>query len=734
MILDYVQDSNENLVLTSVETVEGDLNEVDFPALTFCHDQPHVHDSWTLPETILNFFETDCNNEVSGECSKTGMNRLMTKFKPFFEDLFDVFMDSPTTPTFTQGYKKHFCKLGMKVTLAIRNKTSIEDLTNNIKTSLLTSDLNVLNNELDSLEVDGDCHVSEVEGNVWTFLSKLKYWNRMVPKSLGTFLRTFQGYGNLGKALNDDIIGFLDCEKLSPVKYFHKIMIQLGRSLDFNVSLLDLPKLYNLQIPTTEASTPKFFYCDFEKENDLDPGVLTPTVQGFSECGQLWESYFTDGSDQIENNPYLVLNSTEQLCSSKLSEAIGGKLKDALRIMKFSYHIEDNKDITNLYDIISNSDLGYSMKPFSSIRLQGSWPDWQPKPFVFHDFVTGKFDSSSFEIKTNGFLPTITDNGLCTTWNTFTTDEIFKKEVIENHLKIFEGAKQPLDKATIRKISFILDRRSDYSFPMKLNQIQSFFSISISGPDQYYNFNLNNVQINRGSKVLIKVKPVGLKSNEDLRGLSLTERKCRFGDEVPDEMILFKNYSRQSCMFDCMFRFSLKECLCIPWSMPRPKSFDLDICTAYGNECFYSKMKNITYLGQQCQCLPGCNHVQYESHVEVSNPLSKNEATQYCSSYSDALYHYNIKKNPVYLIELMNTSYSGVDYCIHELMTNMAKVTIEIDGFSYLSRVQSLRYSISDKIGTIGGLLGLFTGFSFLALVEIFYWMIVTIKDVFGSP
>ena len=86
------------------------------------------------------------------------------------------------------------------------------------------------------------------------------------------------------------------------------------------------------------------------------------------------------------------------------------------------------------------------------------------------------------------------------------------------------------------------------------------------------------------------------------------------------------------------------------------------------------------------------------------------------------------------LIELMNTSYSGVEYCIQELMTNMAKVTIEIDGFSYLSRVQSLRYSISDKIGTIGGLLGLFTGFSFLALVEIFYWMIVTIKDIFRTP
>ena len=272
MIFDYVQDSNENLVLTSVETVEGDLNEVDFPALTFCHDQPHIHDSWTLLETILNLFEADCKNEVSEECSETGTNRMMTKFKPFFEDLFDIFMHSLTTPTFTSGYKKHYCKIGMKLTLAIRNnKTSIEALTNNVKTSVLTYDLNVLNNELDNLgvKIDGDCNISKVEDNVWIFLSKLKYWRRMVPKSLGTFLRTFQGYGNLGKALNDDTIGFVDCEKLLPVSYFQQMMIQLGQSFEFNVSLFDLPKLFNLEIPTTEASSPKFTFCDLEQENYL---------------------------------------------------------------------------------------------------------------------------------------------------------------------------------------------------------------------------------------------------------------------------------------------------------------------------------------------------------------------------------------------------------------------------------------------------------------------------------
>ena len=53
-----------------------------------------------------------------------------------------------------------------------------------------------------------------------------------------------------------------------------------------------------------------------------------------------------------------------------------------------------------------------------------------------------------------------------------------------------------------------------------------------------------------------------------------------------------------------------------------------------------------------------------------------------------------------------------------------------MDGSSYLKRLQSLKHGDADKFAIIGGTLGLFTGFSFIVIFELIYWIIVTIKKV----
>ena len=51
-----------------------------------------------------------------------------------------------------------------------------------------------------------------------------------------------------------------------------------------------------------------------------------------------------------------------------------------------------------------------------------------------------------------------------------------------------------------------------------------------------------------------------------------------------------------------------------------------------------------------------------------------------------------------------------------------------------MKRVQSLKYSEADKFAIVGGTLGLFTGFSFIVIVELLFWIIVTIKKVLTKP
>ena len=89
-------------------------------------------------------------------------------------------------------------------------------------------------------------------------------------------------------------------------------------------------------------------------------------------------------------------------------------------------------------------------------------------------------------------------------------------------------------------------------------------------------------------------------------------------------------------------------------------------------------------------------------------------------------------------------SYSGAGFeldnwidisglCQKAVMNDLAFVKVQIEGFSFLKRIKSLKYSWSDKLGTIGGTLGLFTGFSFLAVVEIMYWILINLINITKS-
>ena len=48
------------------------------------------------------------------------------------------------------------------------------------------------------------------------------------------------------------------------------------------------------------------------------------------------------------------------------------------------------------------------------------------------------------------------------------------------------------------------------------------------------------------------IKPTKIIATNDIRDLSPLERKCRFDDEKPDNMTLFKKYSNAACKFECM--------------------------------------------------------------------------------------------------------------------------------------------------------------------------------------
>ena len=81
------------------------------------------------------------------------------------------------------------------------------------------------------------------------------------------------------------------------------------------------------------------------------------------------------------------------------------------------------------------------------------------------------------------------------------------------------------------------------------------FRIGINNPHQFFDL-FDPTEIESGFKVVFKLWPNVITMDQDLKSqLTVTERRCRFSDEVPENMTLFNMYSPSACKFDCMVKY-----------------------------------------------------------------------------------------------------------------------------------------------------------------------------------
>ena len=186
--------------------------------------------------------------------------------------------------------------------------------------------------------------------------------------------------------------------------------------------------------------------------------------------------------------------------------------------------------------------------------------------------------------------------------------------------------------------------------------------------------------------------------------------------------------------------YSIKECKCQPWDFVHKEPRET-ICDPAGNDCFWTKMDNFTHLKDNCFCLPSCYDIQYSS--------TERQILQF-DGYDCYNENFDINAKESYLnytprMEIMLRSSYGsygmgsyhmenlMEYfayhkkCKDIQMNDISIVEVRIDGQSYMKYVQTKRVSNTDKIGSVGGTLGVCFGFSFLAVAELLYWICRTI-------
>uniref|UniRef100_A0A182R6L9 Pickpocket n=1 Tax=Anopheles funestus TaxID=62324 RepID=A0A182R6L9_ANOFN len=225
------------------------------------------------------------------------------------------------------------------------------------------------------------------------------------------------------------------------------------------------------------------------------------------------------------------------------------------------------------------------------------------------------------------------------------------------------------------------------------------YKVTIHPPDEFPRLSEHHIRVPPMHAVSIIVKPRLLTTQSNLHRYPYTKRQCFFADER--KLRFFRVYNEQNCEFECLTNYTLAECGCVTFAMPRDNT--TRVCGVHEKRCYKSAVTRLmeldeltVYTGQDtCDCLPACTTVKYD--VELSNDWLN----------LDAMLASMIKRE---------RGMEGME-------PMLLYVYFKDNKFTYIERVEYMNFN--GELANFGGILALMSGMSLTSLAEILYYIFV---------
>lgn len=131
----------------------------------------------------------------------------------------------------------------------------------------------------------------------------------------------------------------------------------------------------------------------------------------------------------------------------------------------------------------------------------------------------------------------------------------------------------------------------------------------------FFDFGLKSINI---------VTAQRFKTDASLRKYSIDSRRCFFENER--KLKFFKSYTKAHCNLECLANFTLHECDCVKFSMPRSKT--TQVCELEKVSCYlkaYSRWPQFDANSNQsvmpCDCYPPCTDIKYSVKSKLTSIL-----------------------------------------------------------------------------------------------------------------
>ncbi|XP_056641252.1 pickpocket protein 28-like [Diorhabda sublineata] len=331
---------------------------------------------------------------------------------------------------------------------------------------------------------------------------------------------------------------------------------------------------------------------------------------------------------------------------------------------------------------------------------------------------------------TQMFTPILTEEGICYSFNILDRNDIFRN-ITDNPLKDFHKSPKTENwnmengystkavktypqralRTGAKNALYLIFKVHISNKEFECAQDESGYRVTVHSPSNLPDVADNHISVPLSNRVLAVITPRIIQTSSSVRRFQVTARDCYFESEK--KLKFFHKYSQENCLLECKSNYTLIQCGCVGIHMPKEQGTPLCLlqeqyCIERAEDLFSFNNEDLEVtegLHQQtgCNCKPACNEITYDTEL----------------SYNTAFF------------DIMNKSLKAeLDFEHHQystLLMYFKKSNVE-------TKERRELYGFSDLISNFGGLIGLFTGFSILSLIEMIYFLTLRpLGDLFGT-
>eukprot|EP00102_Acyrthosiphon_pisum_P019219 XP_016656429.1 PREDICTED: pickpocket protein 28-like [Acyrthosiphon pisum] len=325
----------------------------------------------------------------------------------------------------------------------------------------------------------------------------------------------------------------------------------------------------------------------------------------------------------------------------------------ARNILETSSKPENNIDRRLLSDFCDEDPLSMD----SSIdNYTGDWDSL--KKFMIrvsqpcHEMIVSCLWANNPKVCSEIFNPSLTDEGICCSFNKVKPDYIFRNPKDLSDLNVTfpnpsanwtpENGYPPNTPAEYTPwrpwgagnhlgLTLVLDAEIEEYYCS--SEVSYGFKVMLHSPVETPKISSFGSLVSPGRETSVEIHPTVGMATPTLAEIEKEKRQCVYSAEK--QLRFYKTYTQRNCILECEANFTLTFCQCVMYYMPKD-SFSR-ICGKKDEECSnkaklaielryssplmnMSQLLNGTYL-PNCTCLPGCHWIGYNK-VHSSSPLA----------------------------------------------------------------------------------------------------------------